>query len=340
MQTYHFSQPPFRVFGAPLFDQTGKMWRLPDELTAQLPREFVDWQLARRCPGARLCFRTDSPVFSIRICFRSINVDIGMSLYAAQSGNVFVGERQSALYKGLVMPREGYNKPEATGTFHKSAKMEDVTVFLPRNEEITDVFIELEDGAKAEAPTPYHYAKPILFYGSSITEGGCCSMPAVAYNSLLSRWLDADFINMGFSGSAKGEIIMADYLNSIEKSVFVMDYDHNAPSAEHLKATHLPFFRRIREHDPLLPVVFMTKPNFDYDADSAERRQIIFDTYQTALDAGDKNVYFLDGETLFGTQDRFACSNDCIHPNDLGMYRMAKELYPVLEKILRKEGTM
>lgn len=334
MQEFHFSQAPFKVYGAPLFYRTGKMWRLPDELTNQLPKEFIDWNLAHRCPGARLCFRTDSPVVSIRILFRSISVDIGMSLYAAQSGNVFVGERQKAVYKGLVMPRDGYNRPEASGTFHKSSEMEDVTVYLPRNEEITDVFIQLEDGATVETPTPYTHAVPILFYGSSITEGGCCSMPATAYNALVCRWLDADYINMGFSGSAKGEIIMADYLNSLEKSVFVMDYDHNAPNAAHLRETHAPFFRRIRQHSPHLPVIFMTKPNFDYDQDSRERRQIIFDTYQAALDAGDNNVYFLDGETFFGEEDRFACSNDCLHPNDLGMYRMAKKLYPVLAGIL------
>ncbi len=334
MHTYHFSEKPFRLFGAPLFEKMGKMWRLPDELTDQLPKEFVDWNLAHRCPGARLCFRTDSPTLSFRIVFRSISIDIGMSLYAAQSGNVFVGDRQNAVYKGLIMPREGYNKPEATGIFQKDAVMEDVTVFLPRNEEILDVFIELEEGARVEAPTPYRHAVPILYYGSSITEGGCCSMPAMAYNALLSQWLDTDYINMGFSGSAKGELIMADYLNTFDKSVFVMDYDHNAPNAKHLKETHAPFFRRIREHSPHLPVVFMSKPNFDFDSDSVERRQIILDTYREAVKSGDKNVYFIDGETFFGTEDRFLCSNDCIHPNDLGMYRMAKAIFPTLDKIL------
>lgn len=336
MKEYHFSQSPFRVFGAPLFEKTGKLWRLPDDLTAQLPKFFVEWQLAHRCPGARLCFRTDSQTLSFRICFKSISVDIGMSLYAAQSGNVFMGDRPSSVYKGLIMPREGYGKPEATGTFHKEKKMEDVTVFLPRNEEITDMFIQLDDDAHVEAPTPYRYAKPILYYGSSITEGGCCSMPCTAYNALLSRWLDADYYNFGFSGCARGERIMADYINSIEKSVLVMDYDHNAPDARHLKETHAPFFRRIREHSPDLPILFMTKPNFDFDADSRERRQIVFDTYQQALNQGDKNVYFLDGETFFGTEDRFACTNDCLHPNDLGMYRMAKAVYPVLAKILQE----
>lgn len=335
MKTYHFSQAPFRVFGAPLFEKTGKMWRLPDELTEKLPKEFVDWNLAHRCPGARLCFRTDSKELRFRIVFRSIGVDIGMSLYAAQSGNVYVGPRQTARYKGLIMPRKGYEEAEASGTFYKDGVMEDVTVFLPRNEEILDVFIELEDDAHVEAPTPYRYAKPILYYGSSITEGGCAGMVSLAYNALLSRWLDADYYNFGFSGSAKGELIMADYLNGIEKSVFVMDYDHNAPNAAHLKATHAPFFRRIREHDPLLPVIFMSKPNFDYDADSRERRQIILDTYNEAKAAGDENVYFIDGETFFGPEDRFACTADQLHPNDIGMYRMARVIRPVLEGILQ-----
>lgn len=53
-------------------------------------------------------------------------------------------------------------------------------------------------------------------------------------------------------------------------------------------------------------------------------------TYENAIAAGDKNVYFIDGETFFGADERMACSNDCTHPNDLGMYRMAQVVEPVV----------
>lgn len=329
MARFDFRQKPFRLYGVPFFDSTGKLERVPEDVAKQCNDGVAT--LSKRCPGARLRFCTDSRKISFRITLASIEPDIGMSIYSCQSGNVFIGSR----YAGLVKP-SGYDSVLCQGAFEKDAGMEDVTLFLPRNEPVAGIEIELDDGAAVEAPTPYAHAKPILFYGSSITEGGCCSKPANAYNALLSRWLDADYYNFGFSGSARGELAMADYITTIEKSVFVMDYDHNSPSEEHLAATHEPFFRRIREREPELPIVILTRPDFDFHAECAPRREIIRATYEHAKAAGDENVYFLDGERFFGDEDRDACTNDCTHPNDLGMYRMAKVIEPVLRGILER----
>ena len=329
MARFDFRQKPFRLYGVPFFDSTGKLERVPEDVAKQCNDGVAT--LSKRCPGARLRFCTDSRKISFRITLASIEPDIGMSIYSCQSGNVFIGSR----YAGLVKP-SGYDSVLCEGAFEKDAGMEDVTLFLPRNEPVAGIEIELDDGAAVEAPTPYAHAKPILFYGSSITEGGCCSKPANAYNALLSRWLDADYYNFGFSGSARGELAMADYITTIEKSVFVMDYDHNSPSEEHLAATHEPFFRRIREREPELPIVILTRPDFDFHAECAPRREIIRATYEHAKAAGDENVYFLDGERFFGDEDRDACTNDCTHPNDLGMYRMAKVIEPVLRGILER----
>ena len=65
MQTYSFRQAPFRVFGVPFFEKTGVLERLPQALAAQLDSDRMPF-LARRCPGARLCFRTDSPVVGVK----------------------------------------------------------------------------------------------------------------------------------------------------------------------------------------------------------------------------------------------------------------------------------
>ena len=123
------------------------------------------------------------------------------------------------------------------------------------NEELEDVLIELEDDAKLETPTPYTLERPMVFYGSSITEGGCATRPANAYTALLSRWLDADYINLGFSGSAKGEMEIANYIAGLDMSVFILDYDHNAPTIEHLAETHEPFFKMIRS------ILLMVRPS-------------------------------------------------------------------------------
>ena len=60
-------------------------------------------------------------------------------------------------------------------------------------------------------------------------------------------------------------------------------------------------------------------------------------SYKKALKSGDKNVYFIDGRTLFGRADRENCTVDGCHPNDLGFYRMAQKIDKTIKKILSKK---
>ena len=139
-------------------------------------------------------------------------------------------------------------------------------------------------------------------------------------------------VNLGFSGNAKGEAEMANLIATLQMSAFVMDYDHNAPDVEHLEKTHETFFNIIRKAQPELPVIFLSKPDFDKNPDiNALRREVIYNTYISALNNNDKHVYFVDGQTLFGEKDRDACTVDGCHPNDLGFMRMAEKIYPVLK---------
>lgn len=331
-KVYDFTENPIEVHGVPFWNETHRMERVPQELRERLPSlEF----LGRRTPGARVCFRTNSPTFTVRISFETLGVDVGMAIYACQSANVMIGERKNARYAAIVNPVD-YQMKVFEKTVEKNAEMEEVTIFLPRNEIIENVEIGIEADARIEPPTPYQYALPVLFYGSSITEGGCCTRPTNAYPALLSSRLDFDFYNFGFSGSARGELEMADYINTIPMSVFVYDYDHNAPDAAHLAATHEPFFQRIREKNPYTPVLFLTRPDFDYDPASPLRRDVIYKTYSNALANGDRNVFFLDGETFFGETDRENCTVDRCHPNDLGFMRMADRIEPVLREALSR----
>lgn len=329
MQVLSWKDKPLKLYGVPHFCETGRFERLPEEIRAKVPTLE---NLGRRCPGARLRFRTNSPTFKVSIDFEKMTVDNGMAIYAAQSANVMIDGR----YVGLVKPVKAYEIPHAEGTFKTTGEMQDVTVFLPRNEVITNVTVELEDGAVVEEHKPYKYEKPIIYYGSSITEGGCATRVMNAYNTRLSIWLDTEFYNFGFSGSAKGELEIADYINTFDMSVFVMDYDHNAPNAKHLEKTHEPFFKRIREAHPDLPILILTKPDAEYEWEYDRRRDVIYQTYLNAKNSGDDNVYFIDGKTYFGTEDRDMCSVDTCHPNDLGFYFMAKTIYPVLKEILEK----
>ena len=116
---------------------------------------------------------------------------------------------------------------------------------------------------------------------------------------------------------------MADYIASLDPAVFVLDYDHNTPSDEHLENTHFPFYERFRALRPNTPIVFVSAPDVPLHG-KRRRTEIIRETYERAVALGDQLVSFVDGTTLFGDDLREACTVDGCHPNDLGFFRMAK----------------
>lgn len=329
MQKFSMYDAPMQVYGVPFFDEKHELRRLPAAIAAEIG---MDQKIARRTPGARLCFRTNAESITVTMQLASLTIDSGMSRFGAQSACVMIGSHTASRFAGLVTP-PNYDTLTAEATFCKSADMEDITILLPRNEPVEALTVTVPDGTAVEAPTPYAHG-PVLYYGSSITEGGCACNPFNAYNAILSRHLDLEYYNFGFSNSAKGELAVAAYINTVPMQALIMDYDHNAPSAAHLRETHEPFFRAIRAAHPTLPILILTMPKAAYNASNCERRAAIRATYDHAVAAGDRHVYFIDGETLFGDTDREMCAIDLIHPNDFGFHRMAAVIEPVMKKML------
>ncbi|MBQ3151440.1 MAG: hypothetical protein IJB86_09380 [Clostridia bacterium] len=328
---YSMFESPLKVYGIFGFDKTKTVERVPVSM-----REKMGFtHLGGRTPGARLRFRTNSENLRITVKLEKHSPDMGMSMYACTSANVFVGTGSDTRFLGLVNP-VSYEQTEFSKEFKKSSDIEDITILFPRNERVLDITVEIDDCGIIEEPTPYTHEKPMLFFGSSITEGGCCESVGNAYTSLVSKWLDSDYYNYGFSGFCKGQREFAELFSQMDLSLMVLDYDHNAPSAEFLKNTHEPFFKMMRKFKPTLPIVMMTAPNYEHMSEADERRAIIKATYDNAVKSGDNNVYFIDGKDFFGDTDREMCTVDGCHPNDLGFYRMAKVVYPVLKEILEK----
>jgi hypothetical protein len=211
--------------------------------------------------------------------------------------------------------------------------MREITLNFPLYYGVEDVFVGLKDGSKLEEASDYLDIPKIVYYGSSITQGGCANRPGNTYESIIAREINVDFVSLGFGGGAKGEPAMAEYITGLDMSLFVLDYDHNAPDPEFLDETHENFFKIVRKAHPELPILMLSRPVYYPKPEEIVRRDIVKKTYENALANGDKNVYFIDGTTLLEE-----CKNngtvDGIHPTDYGFHCMAKKILPVIKEIL------
>ena len=116
-------------------------------------------------------------------------------------------------------------------------------------------------------------------------------------------------------------------------SAFVSDYDHNAPTPEHLEATHQRLYKIIRKSNPDIPYIMISKYDFDSDySTSIVRRNIIADTYRYARSMGDENVYFIDGAGIFRGPYEDMCTVDGCHPNDMGFALIADAIAAELKR--------
>ena len=334
MQIFKLTDRPIKVYGVPYFNQTKKLERLPAPLRDSLTDSRMSF-FGRRCTGARVGFRTNSKTITLKMVFETLKFDIALALYCCQAAEVFFGDRKSPRFAGLLVPPD-YDTKVVEKTFTKKSDEEEVTIWLPRNEVLADFSIMIEDGATIEAPSPYEHPLPILYYGSSITEGGNCCRITNAYSAIISRHLDVDFYNMGFAGCARGESELAEYFADIPMSIFVMDYDYNAPTPEELSKTHLPFYKIIREKNPDLPIVLISRLNVGILDGSEKFREVVKATYESAKANGDNNVYYVDGSSLIAGEDKIFYLNDNIHPNDMGFYKIAEGLEPLIKRLLHK----
>ena len=135
--------------------------------------------------------------------------------------------------------------------------------------------------------------------------------------------------------------MIAEYIAKQDSSVFVLDYDHNAPNAEHLAKTHFSLYETVRNANPITPIIIMTMPTIAGYEDRPWyklRREEILKTFSKAKELGDANVYLVDCYGCFGASinGEYGTVDDC-HPDSLGFLRMAERVYPVLNKLLNGE---
>jgi hypothetical protein len=323
---YSIKENPWCLYGLIIDDM---FRRMPKEIAKKV-NEGV-FRLHSNTSGGRLRFVTDSPYVAI-VAKMPDKVHFPHMPQTGVSGfDMYVDKR---FHSAFIPPIDMENSFSGVNYFKDSTKRS-ITINFPLYNNVTDLYIGLKEGSCFEPGMTYSAKEKIVYYGSSITQGGCASRPGLTYPAIISNEIGCDYINLGFSGSAKGETVMAEYIASLNPDIFVLDYDHNAPSEEHLKNTHEKFFKTFRNLCQNTPVIMVSAPNFKFNYLCWNaRREIIKATYNNALASGDKNVYLIDGEKLWGEDDWDLCTMDCTHPNDLGHYRMAQVIVPNIKKLI------
>lgn len=315
-------QKPFSIHG--VFHQNGKFRRIPEDVALSVS-DGVHY-LHANTAGGRVRFKTDSKSIAIS----AVMGELGKMPHFPYTGSIGFDMYADGVYvKTFVPPHNITDSFESICDFD-TKKLRNITINFPLYSEVANLYIGLENDCECLEPDLYINSKPVVYYGSSITQGGCASRPGSSYQSIIERRFNCDYINLGFSGNAKAEDSIINYIKNLDMSVFVYDYDHNAPTVEHLQATHEKMFKAVRCAHPDIPIILMSRPKYYLTDLEVKRRQIIETTYKNAVAAGDCNVYFIDGKMLTELCGNEGTVDGC-HPTDFGFASMAKAVGDVID---------
>jgi hypothetical protein len=300
------------------------------------------WNLSRHSAGMAVRFVTDATTIQARWTLTSENLAMphmpatgvsGLDLYVRQDGRWrwTGGGRPSA---------KGVNQQAQLVAGLPAGKQEFI-LYLPLYNGVSSVEIGIAKGqtlAKTEALSAERQ-KPVVFYGTSITQGGCASRPGMVHSAILGRRLDRPVINLGFSGNGKMEPEMAGLLAELDPALYVVECLSNMSTQEVSERTE-PLVRTLRKAHPKTPIVLAEDPTYcnalvipGVRERSVERRAAFRKVYDQLILAGVEKLHYLSGNKLYG--DDGEATVDGAHATDLGFLRLADAYEPILGAILR-----
>lgn len=329
------------INGLPWFEENDEQFlRLPLEKKEKITT--TAWSMSQCPSGARVRFKTDSQSLKIRVKHGMENgkrlAMWHMSSAAVSGIDLYIGKPGSQDFWGTSEPKDANSEYEYTYFDDFPAATREFMLCLPSYSELSELYIGIDDTAVLEKPTPYEIQAPIVFYGTSITQGACASRGSNDYVSILNRSLNADTVNLGFSGSGCGEPVMAELMSEIDASVYVVDSVANMNSRI-MEQRYENFVTILRKRKPDIPVVLMTKPHFaneilgKYSNYYNQQHKPLFETYRKLREKGDEKIFLFDtGKIIKSGGDH--PSVDGIHLTDIGFKKTADQLQILLADII------
>jgi hypothetical protein len=295
------------------------------------------WELGQCSAGISIHFTTNTS--SLAVKWDGVHAMDHMTALGVSGLDLYV--KHDGKWKWLAVGRPTQKLNESQLFTDLPSESRDYLLYLPLYNPIHKV--ELGIPAPFELkPTPSRDKKPIVFYGTSITQGGCASRPGMCYTAILGRWLDAPVINLGFSGNGIMEPEVIDLLAELDPAIYVLD---NMPNMDEsaVNEREESAIRRLRIAHPKTPIVLID--NMLYcDAFLKESRMKSYSyknmaqyaIYEKLIKEGMLNLHYIKDDALIGTDGE--ATVDGTHFTDLGYMRFSEKLVDPLRAIITNKG--
>lgn len=324
------------VEGRILPNQSRERWFDRFPASAQKTVTSNVWNLSRHSAGMMVRFETDST--EIHVDYELLSRNLAMSHMPATgvSGIDLYARDGEGRWRWVQVTRPTSQQVKTKVVSGLAPGLREYAAYLPLYNGVQSLSIGVKPGSKFKQLK--QRAKPIVFYGTSITHGACASRPGMVHTAILGRRFDMPVVNLGFSGNGKMDAAVGDFLTQLDAAVYVIDCLPNM-NAEMVRKKCVPLVKQMREKKPGAPIILVEDrrntnswilPTRDkhHDANHAALRE----AYETLIDAGTKDLYYIEGDTLYGDDGDGA--TDGSHASDLGFMRQADAFETVLRKAM------
>ena len=344
--TIYYGRQHFLIEGTAILDslKESPYDRLPISYKEKV-REPV-WDLSKASAGITVRFHSNST--SINLKWTVLNdFDMphmaatgikGIDLYTKYNNKWRYVTTAGALvglktYQNKSIPADNINEYELIKNM--TPEFREYKLFLPLYDGVTKLEVGIDSTASIEKASP-STVKPIVFYGTSITQGGCASRPGMAHTNIISRKLDVDCINYGFSGNGRMETPIVELISEIDARFYVIECLQNMDS-ERVSERVKPLVDIIRTKHPHTPIVLVE--NMMYTTaflDHTEETRLIQENaalkneYDKIIKSGTPNIFYIKDNKDFLVDNEGTV--DGVHLTDLGFLRYADYLMENFKK--------
>ncbi len=324
------------VFGQPGFVPSGLFQRIDSLNCIGLTNEVKN--LSTNSAGLNILFQTNSRNIGVKWNLRKYISRANMTPTAIGGLDLYGWNGNSWQFVASAGP--GSEKNIASLVKNLDGKMRHYRIYLPLYSELTEIEIGVDEQAAIKPASPeYIPSKKIAVYGSSITQGASASRPGMAYPSIISRNLNVETFNLGFSGAGKMEIEIVDLLAKIPADLYILDCVPNT-SPEQIKERALPFIKKLRILKPGTPIlmvesIFRETGNWNLEIGTRVRQQneSFRNVYEQLLTENFEQVYYIPSNELNGKDHETTI--DGTHLTDLGQLRIARRISHEIVEILK-----